>query len=74
VHLAEVLLFHHAPIFVDEGDLDAARALVAGTERAELFLYPGDRHLFMDRSLPAYDQAAAGRFSERVLGFLGTVG
>jgi dienelactone hydrolase len=58
------------PIFVDEGDLDAARALVAGAHRAELFLYPGDKHLFVDSSLPSYDQAAAGLFTERVLGFL----
>jgi dienelactone hydrolase len=62
------------PIFVGEGDLDAARALVAGTERAELFLYPGDKHLFMDSSLPDYDQAAAGLLTERVLGFLDQAG
>jgi dienelactone hydrolase len=62
------------PLFVDEGDLDAARALVAGAERAELFLYPGDRHLFVDSSLPSYDQAAAGLFTERVLGFLAKAG
>jgi dienelactone hydrolase len=62
------------PLFVDEGDLDAARALVAGAERAELFLYPGDGHLFVDSSLPSYDQAAAGLFTGRVLGFLAKAG
>src|SRR5262245_2504986 len=38
----------HDPFFADEGDLDAARALVAETDDAELFVYPGDRHLFAD--------------------------
>ena len=41
-----------------EGDLDAARELDATVESAELFLYPGDRHLFTDESLPEYDEAA----------------
>jgi dienelactone hydrolase len=52
------------------GDVDVARELVAEVEGAELFLYPGDRHLFTDRSLPAYDERAAGLVMERVLGFL----
>ncbi|CAA9536376.1 MAG: Dienelactone hydrolase and related enzymes [uncultured Thermomicrobiales bacterium] len=62
------------PFFVDEGDLDAARALVAEVEDAALFLYPGDRHLFADRSLSSYDDAAAGLLMERVLAFLDGVG
>jgi dienelactone hydrolase len=33
-------------------DLPAARELARTTEDAELFLYPGDRHLFADNSLP----------------------
>jgi len=41
------------PFFADEGDLDAARELVATTPDAELFLYPGDQHLFADSSLPS---------------------
>jgi len=56
--------------FVDEGDLDAARELVSSVENAELFLYPGDQHLFADNSLPSYDQAAARLLTERVIGFL----
>jgi len=59
------------PFFVDEGDIDAARALVESTEQAELFLYPGDQHLFVDSSLPSYDADAAALVSQRVLGFLG---
>ncbi|OWP20535.1 dienelactone hydrolase, partial [Microbacterium sp. AISO3] len=35
-----------------------------------LFVYPGDRHLFTDSSLPAYDAGAAGQVMERVLAFL----
>ena len=46
------------PIFVGEGDIDAARELVAEAG-AELFLYPGDGHLFIDNSLSDYDEAAA---------------
>lgn len=58
------------PIFVDDGDLDAARALVASTDQAELFLYPGDAHLFADASLPSYDANAAALLTRRALEFL----
>ena len=58
-------------LFVAEGgDLDAARDLVETTESAELFLYPGDQHLFADNSLPAYDESAATLLKQRVLNFL----
>lgn len=55
-------------------DLEAARALVDSAELAELFLYPGEEHLFADSSLPAYDPAAAALLTERVLAFLDRVG
>ncbi len=58
------------PWFIEEGDIDAARGLVAQAQTGELFLYPGDQHLFTDSSLPAYDPAATGLLLERVLGFL----
>jgi dienelactone hydrolase len=63
------------PIFALEGDLDAARELVAtaGPDLAELFVYPGDRHLFTDNSLPAYDEAATALVLERTLAFLAAV-
>ncbi len=54
-------------------DLPAARELVATTGGAELFLYPGDRHLFADSSLPDYDEGAAALLMERVLNFLESV-
>ncbi len=56
--------------FALEGDLDAARELDNTVESAELFLYPGDRHLFADSSLPDYDEAATRLLMERVLAFL----
>ena len=59
------------PIFVGEGDIEAARALVAETDQAHLFLYPGDQHLFADPSLPSYDADAAGLLVRRVIDFLG---
>jgi dienelactone hydrolase len=59
------------PFFVE--DLEAAQALVASSEQAELFLYPGDEHLFADSSLPAYDAPAARLLTERVLAFLRAV-
>ncbi len=58
------------PFFVDEGDIDAARALVAEAEDAELFLYPGDQHYFADSSLPSYDAQASALLTQRVLAFL----
>jgi len=51
-------------------DLDVARHLAETIESAELFLYPGDRHLFADSSLPDYDENAAALLTERVLSFL----
>lgn len=60
------------PIFVDEGDIDAARALVESTTDAELFLYPGDQHYFADSSLPSYRADAAALLQQRVLEFLAT--
>jgi dienelactone hydrolase len=61
------------PIFVGEGDIDAAREIVAKVEGAELFLYPGDQHLFADRSLPSYDADATALLTSRVLEFLDRV-
>jgi len=59
------------PFFVEEGgDIDAARAIVEEADDAELFLYPGDQHLFADSSLPSYDPAAADELTRRVRQFL----
>jgi dienelactone hydrolase len=61
------------PIFVDEGDVDAARALAEEAQDAELFLYPGDQHYFADSTLPSYDPEAAALLTRRVLDFLAAV-
>jgi dienelactone hydrolase len=54
-------------------DLPAARKLVETIEGAALFLYPGDRHLFADTSLPDYDEGAAKLLKQRVLSFLDNI-
>ncbi len=59
------------PFFAE--DLEAAQALVDSTDQAELYLYPGEEHLFADSSLPAYDPAAAALLTERVLAFLNAI-
>jgi dienelactone hydrolase len=58
------------PVFAGEGDLDAARELVEEAEDGQLYLYPVDRHLFVDSSLSTYDAEATRVLLERVTGFL----
>jgi dienelactone hydrolase len=58
------------PYFATEGDLDAARELVAATADAELFVYSGDQHYFADSTLPSYRPEAAELLTRRVLEFL----
>jgi dienelactone hydrolase len=59
------------PFFVEDGgDIEGAQVLVRAADDAELFLYPGNEHLFTDSSLAAYDAAATDQVVERVLGFL----
>ena len=64
------------PFFGREGDLDAARVLVetVGPDVAELYVYPGDEHLFVDSSLPSYDAEAAALVFERSLALLDRIG
>src|SRR6476661_6757274 len=58
--------------FFDE-DLPAARELASSAADAELFVYPGDQHLFTDSSLDAYDPDASALLMERVRTFLAAV-
>ncbi|MZQ83058.1 dienelactone hydrolase [Paenibacillus sp. 5J-6] len=58
------------PYFVDDGDMEAARELVASANHVELFMYPGDGHCFADSSLPSYDADAAALLMGRVIEFL----
>ena len=60
----------HDPIFAGEGDLAAARQLTESVDGAELFVYPGDQHLFVDSSLSDHRPEAAELLTARVLEFL----
>ncbi|MCP2032820.1 dienelactone hydrolase [Okibacterium sp. HSC-33S16] len=62
------------PEFVDSGDIDAARALISEADDGELFLYPGDGHLFADSSLPSYEPDSAAVLTGRVIQFLARLG
>jgi dienelactone hydrolase len=55
------------------GDVDVAREIAQTVPGAELFLYPGDRHLFTDRGLADYDDKAAALVWQRVLRFLSAI-
>lgn len=61
------------PIFVSEGEIDAAREIVERAEHAELFLYPGDQHSFADSSQPLHNARATALLTGRVLEFLDRV-
>lgn len=58
--------------FFDE-DLPAARELAKFASAAELFVYPGNQHLFTDASLEAFDAEASTLLLERVRTFLASV-
>jgi hypothetical protein len=64
------------PFFAGEGDLEAARELVAevGPGLAEVFVYDGDAHLFTDASLPSSDPVATALVLERSLELLARIG
>jgi dienelactone hydrolase len=61
IHLSE----RDPEVLPPNGDLEAARAFAAAEERVELFLYPGEAHLFKD-----YAEADAARLAKRVLDFI----
>jgi dienelactone hydrolase len=58
----------------DWGDVDVARELVEQVEGAELFLYPGDGHLFAERGYGDFDEESSALMTQRVLDFLARVG
>jgi dienelactone hydrolase len=61
------------PEFDNGWDLPAARALVDEAQNGELFLYPGDQHLFADCSLPSYNADAYELMNQRVRDFLHSI-
>lgn len=56
-----------------EEDLPAAQAIADSVSTAELFVYPGDGHLFTDSSLDSFDADATALLLERVREFLADV-
>ncbi|MFF4891666.1 dienelactone hydrolase family protein [Micromonospora chersina] len=64
------------PFFALEGDIDSARELVGivGPEQGELFVYPGEAHLFTDSSLPSHDADATALAVRRSREFLDRLG
>ena len=61
------------PLFVEEGDLDAAVNLVESAQSAELILYPGNSHFFADISSPEYNEDAAHALTASILQLLAGV-
>jgi dienelactone hydrolase len=51
-------------------ELDVAKALRDEVAGAELYVYPGSKHLFADSSLEDYDEPAAQLLLQRTLEFL----
>ena len=66
IHLTE----HDEWVLPPNDDLAAARELEAAVEGAELFLYPGDGHLFADDTLPGYEESSAKLLEARALELL----
>lgn len=64
------------PFFALEGDIEAARELVGivGPDLGELFVYPGEQHLFTDSTLPSYDAEATALVLRRSREFLDRLG
>lgn len=52
------------------GDVETARWFGDNVGSAEVFLYPGDRHLFTDPGSPDHDPGATALVEERVRAFL----
>ncbi len=87
--MAEVVLFHHVQGLTEgvRRLADALRsgghtvhtpdlfdgATFGSLDDGELFVYPGDVHLFTDSSLPSHDAAASALVVERALAFLARV-
>jgi dienelactone hydrolase len=61
-------------LVVDEGDLAVARELADSVESARLWLYPGDRHLFVEDTSPDYDAAATELVIGRIIDLLDALG
>ncbi|MGH3346987.1 MAG: dienelactone hydrolase family protein [Nocardioides sp.] len=75
---AQIHAMDQDPFFIgdgeeEEGDIVPSQAFVDAHADAELFLYPGDGHLFADNTLKDYDAGATDLMLERSLAFLATL-
>lgn len=71
---AQVHGMEEDPFFAEkDGDLAAALALAAQQETVEVFVYPGDQHLFADSSLPSFDAEANALLISRTIEFLDSI-
>lgn len=59
------------PLFWDEGDREAAEALVVAAEEATLRLHPGDGHLLVEEGHPDHDAAVTAAVVADVVALLG---
>jgi dienelactone hydrolase len=70
----QIHIMDHDPIALEGGDLDVAHEIANTVGGAELFLYPGDRHLFADNGLAGYDEGATTLVKQRSLDLLANDG
>lgn len=70
----QVHLMERDAFVTEDGDLEAAEELAASSTAAELFLYDGDAHLFMDASTEDHDAAATDLLVDRLVALLGRIG
>ena len=61
------------PVFVYDGDLDNARAMAAAHDSVELYLYPGNGHLFAETDHPDFEADSAMQARGRIASFLASV-
>lgn len=61
------------PFFVHDGDIDHARAMVAAHSSVELYLYPGNGHLFAETNHPDFEEESAMQARGRIASFLATL-
>ncbi len=54
-------------------ETDEVQSLIESVDGAELFVYPGSRHLFADASWKEFDEPSARLLNERALALLGSL-
>jgi dienelactone hydrolase len=61
------------PLFVYDGDFDNARAMESAHDSVELYLYPGNGHLFAETDHPDFEADSAMQARGRIASFLASV-